>query len=158
MKKDEYHDRLWAVVTIVVHPNLKSRDNNGRFEVNHYNKHVLKKWDFPKWIIDKHQWYFNWVLHLYSARFKMYSVDKIYCGYFYETKEKLNSKRQQKISQAQGQVTKYQNKINALKQYCSGTLFNDYTKHPVFPQLNSKLIENRKKLEDAIMESVNESV
>ena len=56
-----------------------------------------------------------------------------------------------KISSAQAQVTKYQNKIELLKQHLSGTLFSDYTQHPVYPKLKSKLEENKFKLQQAVM-------
>lgn len=151
-------NQYWVIYSIAVHPFLKQRDENGKWKDNHYHKHVLRKWDYPAWIIKKHQWFFNWVLALYQVRFPKYRVTNYYYGYIHETKEKLQSKRRLKISSAQAQVTKYQNKIELLKQHLSGTLFSDYTQHPIYPRLKHKLEENKHKLQQAIMDNVEETI
>lgn len=150
--------QLWAQVQIVVHPNKKEKDENGTCKTNHYNWHTIRRYNYPKWIIDKHRWFFQWVQALVQCRFPKHHVSYNYCGYYPETKEKLMSKRQQAISSAKAQITKYENKIEQVKQYCSGTLFSDYTKHPVYPKLKSKLEENKFKLEQAVMAAVNETI
>lgn len=151
-------EQIWAIVSIVVHHNIKERDENGRFKTNHYHWHVIKKWDYPKWIIDKHRWFFVWVQALVQSRFPKYYVSFHYCGYFPETMEKMASKRRTAISSAQAQVTKYQNKIDLLKEFCAGTLFNDYTQEPEYKRLKCKLDEKKFKLEQAIMANVEETV
>lgn len=152
------YSKIWGQVTIAVHPNLKEKDENGCFKVNHYHKHVILQYDYPKWIIDKHKWFFRWTLALVQSRFPKYQVSEYYCGYFPETKEKLQSKRQQAISSAKAQVTKYENKIKLLKSYSAGTLFTDHTKHPLYPQLKSKLEENKFKLQQAVLQAVEETI
>lgn len=153
MKKE-----LWAYVYVSVHPMLSSKDENGSYRTNHYHSHEIRGWRYPKWIIDKHRWFFRWVQALVQARFPKHRVSFHYCGYYPETREAMQSKRQRAISSAKSQVTRYENKINLLKEHCAGTLFQDYTQHPVYPKLKSKLEENKFKLNQAIMAEIEETV
>jgi hypothetical protein len=149
---------IWAQVSIVVHPFRKEKDENGRGKVNHYHWHVIKEWEYPKWIIDKHRWFFTFVMALVQTRFKAYSLSFRYCGFYPDTRESIISKRQRSISAAKAQVTKYENKMNILENLCKGTLFSDYKDHPLYPRLKFKIEENKLKFEQEIMSDVEERI
>ena len=149
---------LWAQISIRVHPNKKQLDEYGCFKKNHFHSHILKEWNYPRWIIMKHQSFFWWVMCSYQVRFKNYKVEKTYCGYYPETKERLNSKRQSSISAAKAQVTKVQNVMAAFKEEKSKTLWNDYENDPIYKRLIEKLEEKKFKFEQAIMAPIEETL
>lgn len=95
---------------------------------------------------------------LAQVRFPQHYIHNGYYAYFPDTKEKLASKRQLAISAAKSQLTRYQNKIELLKQHCAGTLFSDYTQHPVYAHLKAKLEEKKLKLELAVKAKIEEVV
>lgn len=148
----------WVYYYIAVHPNKKELDEDGRWKVNHFHSHLIKGWRYPQWIVRRHSRFFNWVLALVQVRFPQHYVTSHYCAYLPDTKERLTSKRRMNISSAKAQVTRYQNKIELLKQHCAGTLFQDYTQHPVYPKLKSKLEEKKFKLNQAVMAEIEETV
>lgn len=150
--------KFWTRISIVVHPNLKEKDEWGGFKVNHYHYHVIKEYRYPSWIVKKHDRFFQYIQALVQCRFPKNYVSFHYCGYIPETREKLQSKRRSKISSAQAQVTKVKNAIELLKTECAGTLFADYTKHPLYPKLKDKLLEKEFKLQQAVMEPVEEVI
>ena len=149
---------FWAYIFIAVHPFEKEKDEWGNLNTNHYHYHVIKEYRYPRWIIKKHERFFQYVQALVQCRFPKHYVSFHYCGYIPETNEKLQSKRIRKISSAQAQVTKVKNAIEILKTECKGTLFADYTKHPLYPRLKYKLKEKELKLQQAIMKPVEEII
>lgn len=149
---------LWAQVSIVVHPNKSMRNENGCLVADHYSWHTLKKWNYPKWIIDKHGWFFRWVQSVAQCRFPKHYISFRYCGYFPETMERLGSKRLSSIAAAKAQVTKVENAIEAFKEEKSKTLWNDFENDPIYKQLLCKLEDKKFKLEQAVMAPVEETI
>lgn len=149
---------LWARVSIVVHPNKMIRDENGSLRVDYYNWHILKKWDYPKWIIDKHRWFFRWVMSLAQCRFPKHYISYCYCGYYPETMERLGSKRLSSIAAAKAQVTKVENAIAGFVAEKSKTLWSDYENDPIYKQLRCKLEDKKFKLEQAVMAPIEETI
>lgn len=152
--KQEY----WVHYSIKVHPNKKEVDEYGRWQPNHYHSHVLRSWHYPQWIVKKHDHFFHWVVAIYQVRFPKHHINTRYCAYIPETREMLTSKRQRSIFAAKAQLTKYENKIKLLQEYCAGTLFDDYTQHPIYPRLKSKLEEKKFNLNQAVMAAIEETI
>ncbi len=148
----------WVYFTILVHPNKKEMDEYGRYQPNHYHKHLLRSWRYPQWIIKKHDHFFHWVVALYQVRFPKHYIGTRYCAYIPETNEVLASKRQRSISAAKAQVTRYENKIKLLTEHLSGTLFSDPTQHPLYPKFQAKLEEKKFKLNQAVMADIEETI
>lgn len=153
-----HSENLWARVSIVVHPNKNELDENGKLKVDHYNWHTVRKWDYPKWIIDKHTWFFRWVMSLVQCRFPKHNISYHYCGYYPDTMERLGSKLLQGISAAKGQVTKIENAIADFKTEKGKTLWNDYENDPVYRKLLAKLEEKQFKLQQAVMQNIEETL
>lgn len=151
-------DELWAVVKICVYPHQKGMDEYGNRKVNHYHWHVVREWHYPKWIINKHRPFFTWVLALYQARFKFHYVAERYCGYYPQTKELMQSKRQLSISSAKAQVTKIENLIMEYETEKSKTLWNDLTNDLVYQKLKNKLQEKKSKLQEAVQMAIEETI
>ena len=145
---------LWARVSIVVHPNKRIRDENGKLRVNNYEWHTIKQWDYPKWIIDKHTWFFKWVMALVQCRFPKHYVSYHYGGYYPETKERLGSKRLSAIAAAKAQVTKVENAIAEFIEEKSKTIGSDYENDPIYKKLLCKLDDKKFKLQQAVMQEV----
>lgn len=153
MKKD-----WWARISIAVHPNKNVRDENGRWKVDHYNWHVIRSWELPAWITDKHRWYFQYVMALVQVRFKDHYVTYRYAGFIPETREKLNSHRRRKIASARAQVTKVEKAIEIYEKNKKNSLFNNYMEDPVYKKLKQKLEEKEFKLQQAILLDVEETI
>jgi len=151
-------DQLWAQIIIRVHPNEKRMTQDGCYQTNHYHWHVLKEWNYPRWIIKKHDRFFSWVRCIYQVRFKNYRVDSTYCGYYPETKERLNSKRLNSISAAKAQITKVENAIAVFKEEKGKTLWNDYENDPIYKKLLCKLDEKKFKHEQAVMQNIEDTI
>ena len=149
---------IWARVAIVVHPNKKVKDEIGAFKVNYYEYHVIKQWDYPKWIIDKHRWFFTWVQALIQCRFPKHYVSYHHGGYYPETKERLGSKRLSAISAAKAQVTKVENAIAEFIEEKSKTIWSDYENDPIYKKLLCKLDDKKFKLQQAVMQEVEETI
>jgi len=156
MSKDP--EKLWAQISIRVHPNKKEVDEDGCRQTNHYHWHILKEWNYPRWIIKKHDDFFVWVMCIYQVRFKNYKVDKTYCGYYPETMERLGSKRLSSISAAKAQITKVENVIAEFKAEKGKTLWNDFENDPIYKKLLCKLEDKKFKLEQAVMQNIEETV
>jgi len=150
--------KFWAYIFIAVHPFKIEKDEWGNYNINHYHYHVIREYRYPQWIAKKYDRYFQYVQALVQCRFPKHYVSFHYCGYIPETREKLQSKRRSKISSAQAQVTKVKNAIEILKKECEGTLFDDYTKHPLYPRLKEKLQEKEFKLQQAVMDPIEEII
>lgn len=156
MKRDP--EKLWAQIIIRVHPNKKQLSEDGSFQTNHYHWHVLKQWNYPRWIVNKHERFFWWVMCVYQARFKNYRINKTYCGYYPDTKERLGSKRLSAIAAAKAQVTKVENAIAEFKEEKSKTLWSDFENDPIYKKLLCKLDDKKFKLQQAVMQEVEETI
>lgn len=149
---------IWAKVWICVYPNKKVIDDKGCWKVNHYSSHVVKSYDYPKWIIDKHRQFFTYIQALIQVRFKNHYVDYHYAGYYPETGEQLASKRRRAISAAQAQVTKVENVIMQYKEEVNKTLWNDLSKDETYQKLLQKLEVKKFRLQQAVMMEIEEKV
>jgi len=158
MARTRNPEDLWMQITIRVHPNTKEVDEWGNPQKNHYHYHILKSWEYPKWIIMKHAKFFWWVMCMYQVRFKYYGINKTYCGYYPDTKERMGSKRLNAISAAKAQVTKVENAIAYFIEEQSKSLFSDYENEPVYKNLLCKLEEKKFKLEQAVMQQIEETI
>lgn len=150
--------QLWACIKIEVHPNTKELDDYGSWRSNYRHGHLIRRWDYPKWIIDRHSWYFNWVLALVQCRFPKHYIGRVYCGYYPETQEKLSSKRQHEISEAQGQITKIKNVLKHYQEEKQKTLFSDLSNDPIYRKLQEKLEMKEFNLQQAIMMPIEETL
>jgi hypothetical protein len=149
---------LFAQIRIVVHPNKSEKDENGRFKTNHYHFHTIRKYNYPKWIVDKHGWFFQWVQALVQCRFPKHHVGFQYCGYFPDTNEKTLSRRKMAISAAQGQITKVNNQMELIREYSRKSLFQDYTELPEYVRLQTKLEEKKFKLQELLLVPIEETI
>ena len=151
-------EQLWAKVYICVHPNKKVIDDKGCWTINHFSSHVIKTWDYPKWIIDKHRRLFIFAHALIQVRFKNHYVDFHYAGYYPESRERMSSKRRSAISSAQAQVTKIKNVICEYEDEKNKTLWNDLSKDEIYQKLKQKLELKEYKLQQAIIMDVEDVV
>lgn len=154
----EMKEQLWAKVWISVHPNKKVIDDKGCWKVNHYSSHVVKSYDYPKWIIDKHRQFFTYIHALIQTRFKNHYVDYNYAGYYPETRERLSSKRRSAISAAQAQVTKIKNVVSEYEAEKNKTLWSDLSTDQVYHRLLNKLEQKKQNLQQAIMMQIEEVI
>lgn len=151
MKKE-----LWAHISIAVHPQKKGQPKNGFYPTNYHHWHVIKSWEYPRWIIDRHGWFFRYVLALVQSRFPKHNVSFRYSGFYPQTREKMNSQRQQKIGAAKAQVTKVETAIDQFISERSKTLFYDYESDPIYRKLQHKLEEKKFNLQQAILTPIDE--
>lgn len=149
---------LWAQVTIAVHPHKKGAPKNGFYPTNYHHWHVIKCWEFPRWIIDRHGWFFRYVLALVQSRFPKHNVSFRYCGYWPQTRESMNSQRQRKISAAKAQVTKVERAIDQFVQERRKTLFYEYKSDPIYKKLQHKLEEKKFNLQQVVLEPIEETI
>lgn len=143
-------------VAICVHPLSKKRDGN--YGTNHYHKHWLKEYRYPRSIIERRRWFFTYVGAKMQVRFPRNYISIYFAYYENETKEYLNSKRRQKISAAKAQITKVQNVINLYVVQKKGELFFDEATDPVLLKLKVKLEQKREILISAKNENITESI
>jgi len=150
--------QLWAIVRISVHPNRNRMDERGNWRVNYYHWHVIKEWNYPKWIVDRHGKFFTWVKALVQVRFPNHYITYSYAGYYPETREKLASKRQLTISAAKSQVTKIENALRHYEFEKSKSLWSDLGADPIHQKLLEKLEQKKFNLQQTIMMAVEETI
>jgi Zn-finger protein len=149
---------LWAQVWISVHPNKNELDEKGCWKCNFYHSHLIRKWNYPKWIIDRHKSFFTWVQALVQSRFRGHYVQFCYCGYYPETKERMASRRQREISSAKAQVTRIENLISEYKKEKSKTLWQDPSSDAIYQKLILKLAEKKRNMKLAEEMPVEETI
>ena len=155
---NQMEKQLWAIVRISVHPNRNKLDERGNWRANHYHWHVIKEWNYPKWIIDRHRRFFTWVQALVQVRFPGHNVSFSYAGYYPETRERLASKRQMAISAAKAQVTRIENALRDYEAEKSTSLWSDLAADPLHRKLTVKLEQKKYNLQQAVMMAVEETV
>ena len=152
------NNEYWAEVSICVHPNRKKLNEYGNYETNHYAWHVIKKYNYPKWIIDKHKRFLDWVLALAQVRFRKHHISFRYYGYKREDGNSILEKKKREIAAAKAQVSRIENAIRDYQDEMSKTLFNDLSNDEIYKKLLCKLDEKKFKLQQALMDDITETV